>query len=116
IGFLVVNVIDFKERGGALAGGGSEHRRVGERVALAVHEFPRGANRFGPNAEDGGLAWRSNPEVALIEQKIDAMLFQLNGEWSTFRNFLDDLNFRDADFIAAGGAFFRADFAGHDDA
>src|ERR1700674_5883032 len=115
VGFLIVDVVDFEKGGGAFAGGGREHGRVGERVALAVHEFARGPDGFSANAENGGLAGRTNPEMALIEQEIDAMLFELDGERRAFGDFLDDLDFGDADFVAAGGALFRADFAGHDD-
>src|SRR6266851_4595219 len=106
--FLVVDVVDFKKGGGAFAGGGSEHWCVGERVALAVHELACGANSFGANAEDGGLAGRSNPKVTLVQQEIDPMLFKLDGKGRAFRYFLDDLDSCDADFIAAGGALFRA--------
>jgi len=108
---LIVDVVDFEKGGGAFTSGGGEHGRVGERVALAVHEFARGADGFSANAENGGLAGRTNPEMALIEQEIDAMLFELDGEGRAFQNFLDDLDFGDADFVAAGGALFRADFA-----
>jgi hypothetical protein len=116
IGFLVVNVVDFEKRGRAFAGGGREHRRVGEGVALAVHEFARSADGFGANAQNRGLARRANPEVPLIEQEIDAVLFELDGEGRALWNFLDDLDFRDADLVAAGGALFRANLAGDNDA
>src|SRR6266403_4832765 len=116
VGFLVVDVIHFEEGGRAFAGGGGEHGRVGKRVALAIHEFARGADGLGANAEDGSLAGRSNPQMALIEQEIDAMLFELDGEGRAFRNFLDDLDLGDADFVTAWSAFFSADFAGDDDA
>ena len=116
VGFLVVDVIHFEKRGGAFAGGGGEHRRVGERVALAVHEFARGADGFGANAQDGGLAGRANPEVALIEQEIDAVFFELDGKGRGVGDFLNDLDFGDAHFEAARGALLGANFAGDDDA
>ncbi len=116
IGFLVVDVVDFEKGGRALAGSWGEHGRVRKRVTLAVHELACGADGFGANAEYGGLARRANPEVALIEQEIDAVLFQLDRERLALWNFLHDLNFADADFVAAGGALFRADFAGDNDA
>ena len=88
IGFLVVNVVHFEERGSAFAGRGSENRRVGERVALRVHEIARGANGFGADAQNRSLARRANPEMAVIEQEIDAMLFELDGKRRGFGNFL----------------------------
>src|SRR6266567_2849238 len=116
IGFLIVDVIHFEQSGRAFAGGGREHGCVSERVALAVHEFARGANGFGANAENGRLARRSNPQVALIEQEINAVLFELDREGRTLRDFLDDLDFADADFVTTRSTLFRADSACDDDA
>src|SRR5260370_7637835 len=65
---------------------------------------------------NGSLAGRSNPEMALIEQEIDSMLLELNREGCAFGDFLNDLDFSDADFVAAGGALFGSHFAGDDDA
>ena len=54
--------------------------------------------------------------MALVEQKVHAVFLELDGEGRGFGNFLDDLNFADADFVAAGSALLGADFAGDDDA
>ncbi len=116
VGLLVVNVIYFEERGGAFAGSGREDGRVGERVALGVHVIARGADGFGADAQDRGLARRANPEMALVEQKIDAVLFELNrigiGVW----NALDDFNAADMNFEAARRALFGVNFSRDDDA
>ena len=116
IGFLVVDVVHFEKCGGAFARGGRENRRVGERVALAVHVIAGGALGFGADAQDGGLARRANPEMAMVEQEIDAVLFELDGVGSGLVNFLQDFDFGDADFVAAGGALLGANFSGDDDA
>ena len=116
VGFLLIDVIDFEKSGGSFARGRSEHGRVGEGVTLAVHEFAGGAHRLRANAENRGLARRSNPEMTVVQEKVDAMFFQLDGEGRALRDFLDDLDFRDAQFVAAGGAFLRADLSGDDDA
>ena len=116
IGFLVVNVIHFEKSGGAFARGGSENGRVGERVALAVHVIAGGALGFGADAEDGGLARRANPEVAIVEEEIDAVLFELDGIGRGLVDLLQDFDFGDADFVAARGALFGANFSGDDDA
>ena len=110
IGLLVVDVIHFEKRGGAFAGRGRENRRVGECVALRVHEIARGANRFGANAQDGRLARRANPQVALVEQEIDAVLFQLNRIGLRFRHALDHFDRADVHFAAAGRARLRLEF------
>jgi len=44
------------------------------------------------------------------------MLLELDGERRALRNFLNDLDFGDADFVPAGSALFRADFARDDNA
>jgi hypothetical protein len=54
--------------------------------------------------------------MAMIEQEIDAVFLELDGEGRALGNFLDDLDSADADFVAAGSALFSADFAGDDDA
>src|SRR5260370_28675130 len=116
ISFLIVDVIDFEERGSAFASCGREHRRIGECVALAVHEFAGGADGFGADAEDGGLARRSNPQMAVVEQKIDAVLLELDGERGAFRYLLEDLNFGDADFVAARRPSLGTNISGDDNA
>jgi len=72
---LVINVVHFKERAGAFASGGGEHGRVGQRVALGIHEGAGGADGFGADAENGGLARCANPEVALVEEEVHAVFF-----------------------------------------
>src|SRR5215813_10801338 len=54
--------------------------------------------------------------MPVIEQKIHAMLFELDRERGFFRDFLQDLYRGDADFIAAGRALLGPDFADDDDA
>ena len=78
--------------------------------------FARGADGFGTNAENGGLARRADPEMALVEQEVHAVFLELDGKGRGFGNSLDDLNFTDADFVAAGSALLGADFASDDDA
>src|SRR6202521_4697568 len=116
VGFLVVDVVDFEKSRGSFAGRRRKHRSVRQRVALGVHEFAGGADRFGTDAEDGSLARSANPQVAVVEKKIDAMLFKLNGEGRALGNFLHDLDSCYANFVAVGGAGLFADFSGDDDA
>ena len=72
--------------------------------------------RFGANAQDGGLARRANPEMAMVEQEIDAVLFELDGIRLRFGNLLQHFDFRDAHFESARSALFGANFSGDDDA
>src|SRR5690348_3620862 len=89
IGFLVVNVIHFEKRRCAFAGCGSENGRVGERVALGVHEIACRAHCFRSNPKDCRLPRRTNPQMALIEKEIDAVFFELNGERPRIRHALN---------------------------
>ena len=57
---------------------------------------------------------RANPEMALVEQEIYAVLFQLNRIWLGIRNALDHFDAADVNFIAAGGARFGLNFSGDD--
>ncbi len=116
VGFFLVHVLHLEERGGAFARGWSEDRRVGQRVALRVHEFARGANGFGANAQNRGLARRANPEVAAVEQKIDAVLLELDRIRLGFRDALHDFDARDAHLAAARRARLAANPSGDDDA
>jgi len=44
--------------------------------------------------------------VPLVEQEIDPMLLELDGEGRALRNFLDDLDLADTDFVATRSALF----------
>src|SRR5271156_5059679 len=70
VGFLIINVIHFEKRGRSFAGGGSEDRRVGERIALAVHVNSRAELRFRAYAQNGSLSRRANPKMAAIQKEI----------------------------------------------
>ena len=104
VGFLVVDVLDFEKRGGAFAGGRREDGRFGQDVALRIHVFVRGANGFGANAQDRGLARRANPEMPVVQQEIDAVLFQLDRIGRVVRDALHDFDRGDLNFESAGRA------------
>ena len=53
---------------------------------------------------DGGLPRRANPQVAAVEQKIDAVFFELDRIRLGLRDALHDFHVRDAHFVAAGRA------------
>jgi hypothetical protein len=52
----------------------------------------------------------------MVEQEIDAVLFELDGVGIGLVDFLHDVDFADADFVAAGSALLGADLSGDDDA
>ena len=75
VSLLVVDVLHFKQSCRALAGSRRKYGCIRERVTLAVHEFARGADGFGANSQDGGLAWSTHPQMPPVEKKIHAVLF-----------------------------------------
>ena len=76
----------------------------------------RGAHDVGADAEDGGLARRADPEVAVLHEEVDAVLFEGDGVGVGLGNALHDLDVFDVELEAAGGALVGADLAGDDDA
>ena len=113
---LLFEVVDGKQRGGPFAGGGRQDGRIGQRESVAVEEIAGGANDFGADAQDGCLALRAQPEMAVLHQEVDAVLFGRDRIRSRFRHALHDLDVGDVEFIAAGSALIGADFAFDDDA
>ncbi len=69
-------VVDREERGGSLAGGGGEDRRVEEREAAAVEVFAAGAHDAGAHPHDGVLARRAQPEMAVVEEERGSVLLR----------------------------------------
>ena len=74
----------------------------------------RGTNRLRTDTQDCGLARRTNPEMSLIQQEIDAVLFQLNRIRSFIGNSLHDFDRRDLNFKPARRALIGMD-ASRDD-
>ena len=54
--------------------------------------------------------------MAMLHQVLDAVFFGSDGIGICFRDALHDLDIRDIELIAAGGALIGANFAFHDDA
>ena len=90
---------------------GREDRRVGEHEAARVEEIANGVDDFVPDPENGLLALGTHPEVAPIEQIIDAVL--LRRDRKVVRG-ADDLQVLDVDLVAARRALVGASRAGDD--
>src|ERR1700735_5908187 len=69
IGFLIVDVVHFEERGSSFAGCRSKDGSVGERVALAIHINSRAELRLRSYAQNGSLPRRANPKMAAVQKK-----------------------------------------------
>ena len=109
VGLVVVEVVHLEELTGTFAGVGSEDGWVGADEAVEVEVLGRGAHDGGADAEDGGLARGAEPEVAVLHEEVDAVLFEGDGEWGVFGDALEDFHVFDVEFVAAGGAGVRAD-------
>ena len=115
VGLVVVEVVHLEELGGAFAGVGGEDGWVGADEAVGVEVLGCGAHDGGADAEDGGLARGAEPEVAVLHEEVDAVLFEGDGEGGFFGDALEDFDVFDVELVAAGGAGVGADFAGDDD-
>ncbi len=81
-----------------------------------VEEIAGGVDDFGAHAQDRRLALRAQPEVAVLHQEVGAVLFGRDRIGVGLGHALHDLDVRDVEFVAAGGALVGADFAFDDDA
>src|ERR1035437_7579539 len=112
----VAEVFDREEGGGAFAGRGSQDGRVGADEAVGVKVFRSRAHDFGPDAENGGLARRADPKMAMLHEEVDAVLLGSDGVGVGLGDTLDDLEAFNVEFEAAGSALVGTDFAADDDA
>ena len=111
--FLIVEVIDFEQRGGAFAGGGREYRRIDQRKAVIIEIIAHRFDDFVANPNNGVLPLRAKPEMAVVHQEFDAVVLGRDGVGVGLRNLLQDFDGFDIHLIAAGGARFGADLAAH---
>ena len=95
---LVLEVLRREQRRRALAGRGRENRRVGENEAAAVEEIADGVDDLVANPQDGLLPLRADPEMAAVEEKVDAVLLRRN---RIVVRRADDLQALDVDLVAA---------------
>ena len=75
-----------------------------------------GAHDGGADTEDGGLAGGADPEVAMLHEEVDAVLFEGDGEGGFVGDSLQNFDVFDVEFEAGRGAGVGADFSGDDDA
>ena len=111
----IAEVVDREERRGAFAGRRCEDGRIGADEAVVVKVLRRRAHDLGANAQDGGLARRAHPEMAMLHQEVDAVLLERDGVGVGLGDALDDLDVFDIELEAAGRALVGANFAGDDD-
>ena len=115
VGFIVVEVIDFEERGGAFASGGGEDGRVDEGEAVGIEIIADGLDDGVADADDGVLALAAEPEMAMVHQEFGAVVFGCDGVGLIFGDALVNFDGFDVELKARVGAGFGADFAGDGD-
>ena len=112
VGFVVVEVVHLEELGGSFAGVGGEDGWIGADESVGVEVLGGGAHDGGADAEDGGLARGAEPEVAVLHEEVDAVLFEGDGEGGFVGDALEDVDGFDVELEAGGGAGVGADFSG----
>ncbi len=109
---LIVEILDWKQCGRALAGRRRKDRRVGEDEALVVEEVAHGVDDLVAHAQDRGLPLGADPQVAAIHQVINAVFLWRNG---VVTGFVYDLETAGDQLVTAGLPRVFLDHAGDDD-
>ncbi len=115
VGLFVFEVVHLEEFGGAFAGVGSQDRRVGAGEGVDIKILSSRAHDGGADAKDGGLARGAEPEVAMLHEEVDAVLFAGYGVGAVVGDALGDGDADDVELDAGGGALVGADLAGDDE-
>src|SRR5581483_782342 len=113
---LLVEIIDWKERGCALAGRRRQDRWIGQHKATLIKEIADRSYDLGPDAQDGALPRAAHPQVAVLHQKVNAVLLTGNRKWIVFRHALDYADIGDIHFVTTGSALVGPNFARNDHA
>ncbi len=114
IDLLVFEIIHFEERGGAFAGGGREDGRIDQREAVRIEIIANAFDYFVADAEDGVLAFAAQPQMAMVHQKIDAVVLGRDRVGVRFGDALEDFGAFDVHLVTAGRARLGADFSAND--
>ena len=102
----LAEVVGLEEGRGALTGGRREDRGVDIGVAAVVEEVADGLADLGADPHHGVLALRPQPQVAVVEQEIGAVVLLADGELGRD---VDRIEGTHLELVAAGGAV-----VGHD--
>jgi len=74
----LTEIIDFKQRLGALTGAGSKDRGIDEGKTIIVEKFPDGENQRVANSHNGRLPRGPQPQMTKFQQKFNPVLFRRN--------------------------------------
>ncbi len=115
VGLGVLEIVHFEQRGGAFAGRRRENGCIDEGEAVRIEILAYCADHLVAHADDGVLPLAAQPEVAMIHQKLDAVILRGDGVGIGFRHALHHFQILHVHFVAAGGALVGADLAGDND-
>src|SRR5262245_22507262 len=73
IRLALAEVVELEQVAGAFARGRCQNRRIEEHEPALVKEVAAGLNHLAADSQDRVLARRAHPEVALVQQKRDAV-------------------------------------------
>src|SRR5260370_5013227 len=94
-----VEVVDREQSAGAFAGRGREDGRIGQNEAALVEKVTRGAYDLSSYPQDGALARRAHPAVAVLHEEVDPL--PLAGGWErlVFGNALRHADIPDVELV-----------------
>ncbi len=100
VGFALVEVFGLEQGGGAFDGRRGQDGRVHVDEAVQFEPLADGRDDSAAHAQDGPLAGHADPQVAVVEGKIHAVLFERHRV--ILGGGLDDFYLLDADLIPTG--------------
>src|SRR5262249_14373082 len=114
IDFLVLEVIDFEERCSSFAGSGRKDRRIDKNESVRIEKIANRLEYLVACPQRRVLAAAAEPQMAMVHQEIDTVLFRSDGIRIGLGHALDDFRAFDIHLIAAGSARLGANLAADD--
>src|SRR5437667_8781482 len=110
VGFLI-KVSNLKKRSSPLASRRSKNGCIDQGKSAIIKESANRPNDFMPHFQDRMLSGRANPEMAIVHQKFDTVLF--GGDWEGLlcRNELLDLQVFNIQFMSTRRRFALRNFS-----
>jgi hypothetical protein len=107
---LLPEIVGFEKGGGPLAGGGGEHGAVDENVSALIEEVPAPLADLVADPEQGVGAGGAQPEVAVIQEELRAVVLGSDG---IVLGGVEDPEVLQSHFVASGGPGFLPDGPPH---
>ena len=108
---LVLEIFHFEKSGCAFARGGREYGRIAQREAVVIEKVAHRFDDLVTDFQNGALPRRSNPEMALIHEELDAVFLGRDRERLLFRHDLVDPKICDVKLKPARRTGFSPDLS-----